>query len=523
MTNENKIRINVGSPKKPIDPMIYSNFIEHLGECIHNGLWAYDPVNVPLVKDNPVLKGMRQDVLQAAKELKITILRAFGGCYSDVYHWKDAIGPRSSRKIVKNLHWGAEDIGLVKIVGTIEGIGPDIENQFGTDEFLTFCEEIGAKPYLNVNYGTGTPEEAADWVEYCNGSVDTEYGALRAKNGRKEPYNVKIWGIANEIFGFWEPGYERLPENYAKKYLQFAKKMREKDPTIKLVACGYENSNWNRTILKNIGEEWVDYISIHRYLPYGAGKVTGKKHPDIERCYLALMASSPLIENDINDTWNDIIVALGKESHVRIVFDEWGVWYLFKDTIKTNYNLQDGIWTALILMTFQKMADKCPMANWAQLVNCIGTIQTDPDGLILTPVYLAFKLFVDHTYNNLIENLNINCETFDSKKFGRIPKANNVPYIDCNATINDEGDKLSIMLINKHFTEPLKINLEIEGFSPKEQGIIVELKSQSPFDYNTIENRNKIKLEHKEIDDLKPNMTLELPVHSVTVMKLSQK
>lgn len=514
MINGNKISINVDSHKKPIDPMIYSNFIEHLGECIHNGLWTYDPVNVPLVEGNPFLVGLRQDVLQAVKNLKLTVLRAFGGCYSDVYHWKDAIGPRNSRKIIKNLHWG-------KIYD--KSIGPNIENQFGTDEFLNLCEEIGAKPYLNVNYGTGTPEEAADWVEYCNGSIDTKYGALRAKNGRREPYNVQIWGIANEIYGFWEKGYEKIPEKYAKKYLEFAKKMKEKDPTIKLVACGYENSKWNQTLLKNIGKKWVDYLSIHRYFPYVAGKVSGKKHPDNQRCYYALMASKSLIENYINNTWEDLIAVLGVNTHVRIAFDEWGVWYLFKDIIKTNYNLQDGIWTAIILMIFQKMSDKCPMANWAQLINCIGVIQTDPDGLILTPVYLAFKLFVDHTYNNLITGLDIECETFNSNKFGRILKAVNIPYIESNATINNEGDKLSIMLINKHFTDDLNVELEINGFVPKEQGNIIELNSQSPFDYNTIENRNKIKLKQKKIDNIKPKMMIKLPEHSVIVLKLNKK
>ena len=163
--------------------MIYSNFIEHLGECIHNGLWTYDPVNVPLVKDNLRLNGVRQDVIKAVKELKPTIIRAFGGCYSDVYHWKDAIGSRENRKIVKNKYWGT---GIRRF---IPALGPKIDNQFGTDEFLTFCEVVGSEPYLNVNYSTGTPQEAADWVEYCNGSENTEYGALRVKNGRKNPYS----------------------------------------------------------------------------------------------------------------------------------------------------------------------------------------------------------------------------------------------------------------------------------------------------------------------------------------------
>ena len=522
MEKNNNIIININSKKKIINPGIYSNFIEHIGECIYNGIWAYDPVNVPLVDNNSILlgirnDGVRKDVLQVVKDLKLTVLRAFGGCYSDVYHWKDAIGPRNLRRKVKNLFWGLEE-GV-----EIDGIGPEIENQFGTDEFLTFCEEIGAKSYLNVNYSTGTPEEAADWVEYCNGPMDTEYGTIRAKNGRNEPYNVMIWGIANEIYGFWEIGYEKVPENYAKRYLEFAKPMREKDPTIKLIACGYEDSKWNRAVLKGIGEQWVDYLSIHRYFPYFAGIARKKNHPHHERCYHALMASTPLIENYINDTWKDIVAVLGENTHVRMAFDEWGVWYLMKDVVKTNYNLQDGIWTALVLMTFQKMSDKCPIANWAQLVNTIGIIQTDPDGLVLTPVYLAFRLFMDHMYNNILEDVKVECETFDTVKYGRIPKMENVSYIDCNVNVNDDGDKLSIMIVNKHFTDNLKINLEIKGFTPNEKGKIVELTSDSPFDYNTIENRNKIQIKEKDTENIKQYMTVELTAHSITILKLAEK
>ena len=235
------------------------------------------------------------------------------------------------------------------------------------------------------------------------------------------------------------------------------------------------------------------------------------------------MASTPLIENYINDAWKDIVAVLGENTHVRLAFDEWGVWYLMKDVVKTNYNLQDGIWTALVLMTFQKMSDICPIANWAQLINTIGTIQTDPDGLILTPVYLAFKLFGDHMYNNFLEDVKVECETFNTVKYGRISKMENVPYIDCNANINDDANRLSIMLLNKHFTDKLKVNLEVKGFIPSEKGTIVELSSESPFDYNTIENRNKIQIIEKDIENIKPNMTLELAAHSVTILKLTEK
>ncbi|TFG14892.1 MAG: hypothetical protein EU535_02630 [Promethearchaeota archaeon] len=518
MKENNKVIINVNSAKITINPMVYSSFVEHIGECIHNGLWAHDPVNVPLIEDNPFLISMRKDVFQAVKQMKPSVLRAFGGCYSDVYHWKDAIGPRDMRKKIRNVMWGARESEL------IEGVGPDIDNQFGTDEFLTFCEEIRAEPYLNVNYGTGTPEEAAEWVDYCNGSIHTEYGALRAENGRRDPYKVKFWGIANEIYGFWEVGYEKNPNDYAKKYLEFAKKMRKKDPSIKLVACGWENSKWNQIVLKNIGEQWIDYLSIHRYFPFLAGTTPRKRHPENARCYHALMASTPLIESFIDDTWRDIVAALGKNTNVRISFDEWGMWYMTKDMVKANFNLQDGIWATLILMTFQKMSDKCPMANLSDLINTLScAIRTDKNGLILTPIYYAFKLFTDHMFNNLLEDVKVDCITFDSRKYGRIPKRKNVPYIDCNANINDEGNKLSIMLVNKHFTDKLKVVLKLIGFTPAETGSIVKLSSASPFDYNTKECRNRIQIKEKEFGEIKPNMIIELAAHSVTVLKLTKK
>jgi len=177
----------------------------------------------------------------------------------------------------------------------------------------------------------------------------------------------------------------------------------------------------------------------------------------------------------------------------------------------------------MVLMTLQKMTDKCPMANWAQLVNVIGTIQTDPDGLILTPVYLAFKILNDHCFAHLVEGVEITSQSFNSKKFGMIPESENVPYIDCNTTINDAGDEISIALINKHFESEVSVDLEINGFIPNEIGFKVELSSDSPFDYNTIENRIKIEIKETRIDNLSPKMILALRPHSLTIVKLKRK
>ena len=515
----NKIEIDINSNKKSINPMIYSNFIEHLGDCIHNGLWAYDPVNVPFVED-PILEKVRQDILQASKGLKISILRAFGGCYSDVYHWKDAIGTRDSRKTVKNKQWARL---LFKYIPG--NLGPKIENQFGTDEFLHFCERIGAKAYLNVNYSTGTPEEAADWVEYCNGSSSTEFGKLRTKNGREKPYNVKYWGIANEIWGFQEVGHVKHPEKYAKRYIEFAKAMREKDPEIKLVIVGWHKSKWNQTVLREVGEKWIDYLSIHHYvpLPIGIKTLLGMNRSYKEKKYYSMMSAFKSYERILENAFNDIITALGGDTKVRIAFDEWGAWYDTDDIVRTNYNLQDGLFTASILMLFQRLSDKSPMANWAQLVNVLGLIQSDPDGLIITPPYLAFKMIRENIYNNLVEDINIECETFNSKKYGQIRKATDTPYLDANLTINDTNDKFSLMLLNRHFTDKLKVKLSIQGINLKSTGIKIELNSESPFDFNTIENRDKIQINEEKMDTIKSNMEIELPAHSFTILKINKK
>ena len=298
--------------------------------------------------------------------------------------------------------------------------------------------------------------------------------------------------------------------------------MRKKDPNIRFIACGCQKPGWNQTLLKLLGKEWVDYLSIHRYMPGLWTTLIRLKHPHNQKLYHALMASPIVFEDHINETWEDITTALGKDTHVRITFDEWGIWYLVKDVIRTNYTIQDGVWTALILMVFQKMSDVCPMANWAQLINCIGTMQTRGDHFWLTPIYLVLKMFIDHTYNNFIEDIEVKSETFDSKKYAHLPKATNTPYISCNATIDDKNENLSIFLINKHFSSSLKANLEIKGFNPKENGKIFELFSESPYDYNTKDNPEKIKIKERAFKDNKPKITIDLKPHSITILKISK-
>lgn len=234
-----RIKIDIERTTGEIDSLLYGNFTEHLGRCIYGGI--YDPASVHADKT-----GFRKDVMEAAKELHTSILRWPGGNFVSGYNWMDGIGPVAQRPKKKELAWN-----------TIE------PNIVGTDEFLQYAEKIGTQPYIPVNLGTGTLDDARNWVEYCNSDTGTYYANLRAKNGRIAPYKVKYWGLGNEMDGWWQMGAKNA-EDYGKVALQAAKLMKWVDPEIKLTVCGLSlwhggTAEWNRTVLSQL-KDYTDYI-----------------------------------------------------------------------------------------------------------------------------------------------------------------------------------------------------------------------------------------------------------------------
>jgi len=232
----------------------YGHFIEHLGSCIKGGVWAEGE------SDDMFLGGARRELVEAIKSLNPALIRYPGGCFADGYHWKDGIGPRGERPIRKNRAWAK--LG--------PRIGPQEDNHFGTDEFLNLCEAVGAAPQLTANVGSGAAQEAADWVEYCNGPADSKWGSERARNGHPAPYNVKYWYIGNEIFGNYEIGHEQ-PLEYVNTFKEYARAMRKVSPDLKLIACGNlfrgkMGKDINRIVLTGAGD-MIDYLSIHQYVP----------------------------------------------------------------------------------------------------------------------------------------------------------------------------------------------------------------------------------------------------------------
>ncbi|MHA1263599.1 MAG: alpha-N-arabinofuranosidase [Candidatus Helarchaeota archaeon] len=496
------IRIDPHQILAEISPYIYGSFIEVLGKCIYGGIW--DPTNehIPLIHG-----GLRTDVLEEVRRLNISIIRWPGGCFSDVYHWKDGIGPPDQRKPRRNKHWG--------LYGP--KIGPKYDNSFGSDEYMTFLTEVRADPYINVNFGSGTIEEAAQWVEYMNGDINTEYGSLRAKNGHPEPYNIKIWGIANEIFGNWETGSLPAAE-YAQRYLEFSKAMRAIDPSIKLVAVGadFDYPNWDQTVLEIAGDT-IDYLSLHVYIPAKAILTL----PNDVKAYYTIIAGAFEIERRIQWVAKKILEVRGAEKQIPIALDEWGAWWNIRQLYEGYYTLRDGLFAASVFEILHKNADVVKMANYAQLVNVIPLIVTNETDLYHNPIYLAFQLFSTCSEKFSVFS-HTDCDSRLIPSYGNIAETE-LPYLGTSATVNEAKDTLTIIVINRHHAHAITTTISLKDFVPESTAKVFELNGPFHSAYNDFTKKDEVHIQEKTFPLTGSEFKYTFPAHSVTALILHKK
>src|SRR5512137_731175 len=229
-----------------VDSRIFGGFLEHMGRAVYEGV--YDPAS-SYADEN----GFRQDVLGALREMRMTAMRYPGGNFASGYHWMDGVGPKAQRPTVRELAWQSIET-----------------NQFGTDEYIKMARMMDWTPMITVNLGTGTPEEARNWLEYCNSPTGTQFADLRSKHGKLEPYQIKLWCLGNELDGPWQMGHVPA-DQYAIRAQQAAKMMKYTDPSIELILCGScevglpTYLEWDRSVLEYVGED-VEYISLHQYV-----------------------------------------------------------------------------------------------------------------------------------------------------------------------------------------------------------------------------------------------------------------
>ena len=481
-----------------INPNIYGSFIEHIGRCIYGGVYEE---NSPLSDG----QGFRTDVMKGASEWGMPVLRWPGGDFASGYRWEDGIGPKESRPRRFNAAWFEEE-----------------SNHFGTDEFVDYCRKIGTEPYLCVNLGTGTVQEAANWVEYCNGTGNTSYPNLRRKYGHAAPHQVRYWGLGNEVYGAWQIGHKDA-EDYAKIALECGKMMKWVDPSIQLIACGFPDLNWNRVVLEKL-VDIADYISLHDY--EGSADYY-EELGTIRRVEAQIKLTADAIELTDSLRGKDPILGMTlqrttSKKPIEIACDEWNIWYRKRDIfrrdvpnpVEEKYNLQDALWVASVLNLFHRTGDKVTMANIAQMVNAIGTMFTSEKGMFRQTIYFPMQLYRHECGTQFLASA-VESPTFSSKTY------KDVPYLDVSATLDENKKTLCLAVVNRHQSEPVAANVVIREGKVQGNIRIYEINGASPETENSFSEPENVKISQKDFGQASEKFDYTFPAHSVTLLKMS--
>jgi alpha-N-arabinofuranosidase len=406
-----------------VDPRLFGGFLEHMGRAVYEGV--YDPESACADAD-----GWRADVLEKLGDLDLTVMRYPGGNFASGYHWQDGVGPPEHRPRLRELAWNS--------------IEP---NRVGTDEFLGLARRMHWEPMLTVNLGTGSPEEARNWVEYCNAPVGTRYADMRAANGREAPHGVELWCLGNEMDGPWQLGHVPADE-YARRAQQAAKMMKDVDRSIEVVVCGSSNPwiptylAWDRAVLEHVGD-LADYLSLHNYV--------GNRTDTMD-----FLAVTNAIDRQIEEADAVCRYVQGKRRASRrpfLSFDEWNVWYktmsgenmngagrFAPPLIEEVYNLEDALVVAGFLQSFLRHADVLKIANLAQIVNVIAPILTKRDGLLVQSIYWPFAM-VSRRREGVSLRVRVEGPGYLSQSHGQ------ATHIDASAIL--AGDRIHVFLTNR--------------------------------------------------------------------------
>ena len=458
--------IDVRRRKAQINKNIYGHFSEHLGRCIYEGLYVGEESTIPHKK------GIRKDVVEALKKIKVSVLRWPGGCFADEYHWKDGIGPKEKRKKMINTHWG----------GVVE------DNSFGTHEFMELCEQLGAEPYINGNVGNGSVQEMSEWLEYLTFDGVSPMAELRKANGSEKPWQVKYFGVGNEN---WGCGGNMRPEYYADEYRRFQTYVRNYGSNkIFKIACGANGDDYNWTkILMERSAQFMDGLTLHYYTIPG-GWENKKSALDFDEAdYYETMERAAFMD-ELLDRHSHIMDAYDKEKRIDLIVDEWGSWYQVEPGTNPGFlyqqnTMRDAMIAGITLNIFNKHADRVRMANLAQTVNVLqSVILTEGSKMVLTPTYHVFDLYKVHQKATLLESFITKTEV----ECGRFK----VDDLFESASIDDNGN-VHVTISHVNLKKEKKLSGILSGFKAKVvQGRVVTGKMNT---YNSFEMPNEIHTE----------------------------
>src|SRR5688572_28279968 len=441
-TEDQTARIFMNSRRTlaPLDRNLFGSFLEHLGRAIYEGI--YEPGS--RLSD---ANGFRRDVMDEIRGLGVPIIRYPGGNFVSGYNWLDGVGPKQNRPRVLDKAWNA--------INT---------NQFGTNEFMEWCKAVGTLPLMGLNLGTGTSEEAAALVEYCNVDRGTKWSDLRRSHGHADPYQVKNWCLGNEMDGSWQIGQLTAIE-YGRKAQDAARQMRYVDRSLTLIACGSSGPSmstyleWDRQVLE-LCYDYVDALSLHRYYENTPRETGGDSRK--------FVAMNLMMDQQIAEGLAVCDLVRGQKKSAKqlwLSFDEWNVWYRARAGDAVNgrrqeaphlleeiYNLEDALLVGGLLITLLRNADRVKVGCLAQLVNVIAPIMTNADGLFRQTIYYPYSWALQFA-NGRVLNALIESPTYD------VPGMNGVGYIDAAATLNPQNGRTALFILNRDLSRARQVEV----------------------------------------------------------------
>lgn len=489
------VTVNADQLSGKISRHIYGHFAEHLGRCIYEGIWVGEDSSIPNTR------GIRNDVLEALRNLSIPVLRWPGGCFADEYHWKDGVGPREQRKRMVNTHWG----------GVVEN------NHFGTHEFFDLCELLGTEPYICGNVGSGTIQEMQEWVEYMTFDGESPMANWRKANGREKPWKLKYFGVGNEN---WGCGGNMRPSYYADEYRRFQTYVRNYgDNRIYKIAGGAntDDYNWTETLMREAGSH-MDGLSLHNYTVPGGFEV---KRPAIgfdEAEWFETMRGAWYMDELIS-RHSAIMDQHDPGKRIGLIVDEWGTWFQVEPGTNPGFlyqqnSLRDALVAGLHLHIFNRHCDRVHMANIAQTVNVLqAMILTEGANMLLTPTYHVFEMFKVHQD---AEAIALHLETGEYTLEGE-----SLPQISASASKRADGT-IDISLCNIDPKQEANLSLQLRGLAgtPEISGRVLTHSDMNA--HNTFEHPETLKPQVfsgiKEVTG--KGLTAVLPPMSVVVLTL---
>jgi len=499
-----QLSVDVSKPGAKIDRNLFGQFAEHLGHGVYEGIWVGPDSKIPNTR------GIRNDVVAALKAIKVPNVRWPGGCFADEYHWRKGIGPE--RTVTLNPNWG----------GVVE------PNTFGTNEFMDFLDQIGADAYLSVNIGSGTPQEAAEWLEYLTTALPTTLAKERTANGHPAPYKVAFLGIGNES---WDCGGNMTPDYYLsqlKIYSRFVRNFnpaqQDKQQMLKIAVGpgGGESrwTEWTEAIMKAYqAHSWswdMNGLSMHSYTvvkwpPSYASVGFGETE-------YAQILNSTLEMNNLIEKHSAIMDKYDSQKKVALVVDEWGSWYAPLPGSNPGFlvqqnSLRDAILAALNLNIFARHADRVRMANIAQMINVLqAMILTDKENMVLTPSYYVYKMYVPFQDSTFVP------VTFDAGTYTH--DGITLPRVDAIAA-KDSAGKLWLAITNVDPNQSAELEVSLAGVNTK-SAVGETLTAPKVDSVNTFDTPNTVVPRPISVRAQDGKLALKLGPKSVTVIAVEQ-